>query len=691
MNYKTILALLVVLLASQAQAQSGGIIYQIIIFIFSLFTFTLPTFFADIFTLIALILSPITITPPSKALYTVRNSPIAKYAAQMNAMAAGCDGNAAAMLIPPGSGYSQSEMSIAETISTSYQQSSQVSIYLIMAILAVSSGSPPADSPFSEYTFPTSPPALTNASQSANITIQVQAQALISYIPFIIQQINSTGSACEDLSGSINASCNCPNSTTVQNVIALWNNVTVEVSAALNITTVNGTLLAYLNETTTVGGNLTAAINATNNLLMQQQTCAQCMAAAVKAHRYRPIGSCHRAAADCKAQHSKEIKRAASNCKRLRSHRRNKSKRAKASREKRVRSRGKSYFTNMGMGIGGFLTRIRFLFISEMTASLSIFASYFSQLQGNFTAGFNAIADNASASINASDTNLTNYINTASDNVTVAIANFTANILANTDPSSNCTGYANASLALLAYFTDEVQKCQAALDANTTAIYANITAQITAFGAIYNDYVSSCDRCVRIVCSSWLCFFRRRIFRDNTGVDQFQACQSDLTAKLVNETILVNITVNASISIIQTNIQKALASAEACVDSKVNLTMYVLSQLQAGYASCLDPNATTTAAPTTTPGPTTTVTANATTTAANATTTAAVTTTQAPTTQVVTTTTAAPYPTCSYGLLNSIFAGIGLATLTPNNLVPCKQGAACATSTYTCSKGCCCL
>lgn len=153
-----------------------------------------------------------------------------------------------------------------------------------------------------------------------------------------------------------------------------------------------------------------------------------------------------------------------------------------------------------------------------------MYSMYFSQLTANFSIAYNTISDNASAAIASADSNLTTYINNASGGVEVAISNFTVAVL--TDPDAgNCSIYANASLALLSYFANEVQKCQDAMDKNTTAIYANISSQVSVFGEIYNKYVLASDQCSRTVCSSWLCYFQMRLTRDESRVPMFLSCQ----------------------------------------------------------------------------------------------------------------------------------------------------------------------
>jgi hypothetical protein len=238
----------------------------------SLFQFQIDVIFVNVVTIIELIFrTPIPSRSPAKALSACGNSPITTYASQMAAMSSSCSSRAQSMQVS-GTSFSESEVSFSELTKLFYMESTLVTIELQYSMISVCTGNAPTTSSFTEPSVPP-PPANLNASSTVttNITIAMQAQWMLTYIPFVIAQVNDTGKTCEGMSASVNTSCNCPNTTSVQSVLDLWGNVTVQVTALLNVTVVNGTLLAYLNETTTVGGNITAAINATNNLLIQQQ------------------------------------------------------------------------------------------------------------------------------------------------------------------------------------------------------------------------------------------------------------------------------------------------------------------------------------------------------------------------------------------------------------------------------------
>jgi len=450
-----------------------------------------------------------------------------------------------------GAGSAASAVSLIDTCAWVYQDSSVGIAYLMVSILALFYGQPVSAPPYSDLGIP----ALPANTSGSGVPQSVQVKAAITYINVTINFLNLTGQQFEDLQGPVATDCGCPNTTSVAPLIAEWTAIMTALQGLANRTT-SGNATASSNSTTAsnsttttnstsssnsttiagsidVAANLTAALQGLQLLLLQESTCAPCLAAHAKQSGVRDFTPCkdskNRSA--CAASGSRKIKRKARLEKMRARCRRAVGNRMKGSMKKRVRSRAKKFSKAVKSGVRRFRKNVRYVYIPPVMTSLNAYATLMASLSDSISYQSQSALNSTDSACNATGNSTDTAVITATTNVTDMFVNFTAMVINNTVAYPNCTQYADLALSMISQINDQIIACGNQSDTAQSSIYANVTINIVAMAEEYNNFASKSDKCTRSFANSWLWMYIKWVMYRmgiTSGIPNFLACQTQV-------------------------------------------------------------------------------------------------------------------------------------------------------------------
>lgn len=401
---------------------------------------------------------------------------------------------------------------LVNAVSFDFQSSTEYISSDIFAIMNILAGKRPDVSPFFSAAFdPIIPISNLLPSSSDNsspfASIGVQASEFVKMCVVIKQDIFNAAQQCEEYKNvSRDSGCtSCANTTTIQTLIEAWNNTCVKIEQHVNVTITNGTLIAQVNST--IGGNITAAINATNNFLVEMKNCSQCLVQEFKSSRSKMFKKCITGSSGsgsgagsgektCADRQKESAKKFAKACQ---VHMKNKRKHAQRRRtgfKNKAQSVASSVIAVMDQTLVNFSSVINVIFASTLKDTFQALSITMGGFRATIEVLLSILINTVAVSINASQNILNGTLANATEQVFNGCKNFTDQVAGDSDLYPTCQHFGNATLQIQANFSLNIESvCMAPADnktENATAIAGIIIANLT---GNWQNIMSESDNC----------------------------------------------------------------------------------------------------------------------------------------------------------------------------------------------------
>lgn len=445
------------------------------------------------------------------------------------------------------------------------------------------------DPPYQSYSSSCLPPA----GSSAVATIGCQSKEFVNFVPFFTRDIYNFALDFETSRKEVSSiDCSmCPDTSTVQAVIMMWNNLSISVNASTGVTS-TGSLMAYVNAT--LGGKFTQAMNETSKLMQNCSNCSACLVDRLQQNKVKNFRQCKNGVINKSSGSGEKTLSCQQKCQ-------NTIKRSKATVQKHQHHCRKKAFTRQ-QAIFDQLNANIFATFSLFSQALANLSSSAAQIWNIFNYAirtslvnlqttlislnktFNVIMNNitvyTTTTLNTTHSTLNATLYNATDFVTNLTSNFVQQVADDIDLYPCCQEFGNKSLAIQTNYSQDVVTCFADGDNITDSIALNVTLQLAFMGNAFNTFSNSCDSCIRQSCTSFTCLngfvpvatISNCINSVNTAASGFAA----------NAFALGNFTFNG----VKTNCTNVIELVQNCTESKVRAAVVALQKVQAEYELC---------------------------------------------------------------------------------------------------------
>lgn len=321
----------------------------------------------------------------------------------------------------------------------------------------------------------------------------------------------------------------------------------IKIYTSYNLT--NTTLIRYMNAT--ISGSFTNAINATNILLAQQRTCADCMNTGCQKNKAKGVKQCATGSkATCMKQASQSAKRVKDNLSCGKKRKKEKFQRGKKSMERNVNNRWAGVWSFGNQMMANFYANITAttatgkLLISNALVRSDMLSIYYLYMNYTFSisSSSNVITDAANTCSNATSAAVDQMIADATNNYYDQIYAFSQQVTS--DNNSNCFNASDQAFELLAAFANEIDQCPQKAETVVQQIYLNISYNFYYWGQRVDYFSTGHDKCVRSYCpfvsllirSPWTCFSLKRalpsIYDTPQSISGYRVCAEQVNLSL---------------------------------------------------------------------------------------------------------------------------------------------------------------
>lgn len=425
--------------------------------------------------------------------------------------------------------------------------------------------------------------------QSSSKSVGCQAGEAIKHISSLIRDIAIMASEYEDYSKESTGKCStCPNTTTVQAVVAMWQNVTVTLTVQVSNNN-QGNLV--------ISADVTQAVQETKKLMDSIKTCSQCLVQGFNQDQVRKFKMCTPATANkssgsgeskynCFERGMRAAARAAKHFRKRLHGMRKKANKARKQIFQRFNDNAMATFAFFSQSLSNLNSNammiINIFNVQIKNSMLSIY-SMLQSMSNSITMSVNNLMAQISAVIDSTHVSLNASLQNASDTVVLRALQLILKIVNATELYPCCESFANKTIEVHSTFAQDVAQCSADADVALNNIAANMSSQLATIGNAFIQVNSDADTCARKKCQSMACLTG---FMWSWDVVTVYSCMDDANKK--GQAVLINIAaqINATLSAAQANATAVIVAAQNCTNTKVQKALDAITQIEADFQAC---------------------------------------------------------------------------------------------------------